>query len=158
MDKKFVSRFCHHFLQPTCGELKIIPKNYSMYCELFTLLEEIGGSKYRDFASVSEFFDSKIAEKKFGHLQKKYPNINATVTYDELKSALQEANILKLEQGRYALDIDGYQNYIECERVRDEVIQEEKTVYRAIENDFSVPDVELQKARVKVKEMINRNV
>lgn len=156
MDKKFVSRFCHHFLQPTCGELKIIPKNYSMYCELFTLLEEIGGSKYRDFASVSEFFDSKIVEKKFGHLQKKYPNMNSSVTYNELKTALQNANILKLEQGRYVLDIGGYQNYIECERVRDEVIRE--YVYRAIENDFSILDEELQKAKEKVKTVINRNV
>lgn len=97
----------------------------------------------------------KDREKYF---ETNYPNINEKVSFSELREALEKAKILKyVHHGSNCfqeLDIKGYLNYIECEKIKNEVINE--NTHEIAQVNFNIPDSELEKVKVKVKTMIKK--
>lgn len=86
-------------------------------------------------------------------LATKYPNIDVNISIIELERMLKEANILRYEyvDGSYyqELDIDGYRNYVECEKIKKDVVKIDSYNYESI--DLTVSDEQLEKAKVKIK-------
>ena len=86
-------------------------------------------------------------------LATKYPNIDVNISTFELERMLKEANILRYEyvDGSYyqELDIEGYRNYIECEKIKNDVIKTDRYNYEPA--DLTIWDDKLEKAKVKMK-------
>ena len=101
-------------------------------------------------------WNEKKNRKKY--FETNYPNINGKVSLIELREALEEAKILKYvyhgSEHFQELDIKGYSNYIECEKIKNEVINDH--TYEIAQCAFSIEDEELEKAKVKVKTMIKK--
>lgn len=100
--------------------------------------------------SKSMFDNSKKVKEQ---LATKYPNIDVNVSIVELERMLEEANILKYENidGSYykELDVEGYRNYIECEKIKNDVIKTDRYNYEPA--DLTIWDDKLEKAKVKIK-------
>lgn len=109
-------------------------------------------------ASISMLNDKRKLKKEFSS---KYPDIDVNLTIYEIENMLIDAKILKcgVVNGQYRkeLDVEGYKNYIKCEKIKQEVIDNYKKL--PLEADYDVPSHELDKAKVKVKTMIkNRDL
>lgn len=94
-------------------------------------------------------------KKQRENLAIKYPNINIGLTQEQIENMLFDANILvyNLENGHFSqeLDIDGYRNYAECEKVKNEVIND--YTYEITKDDLTISSEQLEKVKVKVKTM-----
>lgn len=101
--------------------------------------------------------DKKKFKKEF---TSKYPDIDVNLTTSEIENLLMDSKILRcgVVNGQYRkeLDIEGYENYIKCENVKQEVIDDWKKL--PLEGDYSISPEELEKAKVKVKTMSKRGM
>lgn len=93
-------------------------------------------------------------------ISNRYSNINVNLNFDELENMLIDAKILKcgVVNGQYCkeLDIEGYKNYIKCEKLKQEFIDEYKKA--PLEFDYSIPFQEFEKTKVKVKTIGKRGM
>lgn len=115
------------------------------------------------FLAMINFFITPVAimakavvgdrKKSKTKLSSKYPNINVNIATYELENMLLEAKILEIKSidGKICkkLDIEGYENYIKCEKIRQETMEDYKDVSFEINHFVSVDNLEKQKVKVK---------
>ena len=101
-----------------------------------------------------------MAKSMFGNQKKvkeklatKYPNIDVNISIIELERMLKEANILRYEyvdgSCYQEVDVEGYRNYIECEKIKKDVIKTDSYNYELV--DLAVSGEQLEKVKVKIK-------
>lgn len=91
--------------------------------------------------------------KSKAKLSSKYPNIDVNIATSELENMLLDAKILRVDSidGHFfrKLDIEGYKNYVQCEKIKQEVISDYKKVPFEIDDFMSLDNLEKQKIKVK---------
>ena len=117
------------------------------------VLFEIGNLGYY-FKKVSD-----ICRNQREKLQEDYPNIDIHVKNKVLTEALERVGILTYTRGESGLvyrciDFAGYENYLKCEEVRNEHLEETK--YDKYMVNPEIEEEELEKVKQKVKSLGTR--
>ncbi len=90
-------------------------------------------------------------KKTKAELAEKYPDININMSLSRLNSMFKEAGIKNIEASSLE-----YENYVKCEEIKQEVINDWKKSPLEVEPSISAD--ELEKAKVKVKTMSKRGM
>lgn len=90
-------------------------------------------------------------KKKINQIKEEYPYVDTKIDILELEKSLEEARIITYEhRDSYTIeimDVKGYENYIKCEEIKENYLEETK--YKGYQINPMITDKELPKPKIK---------